>query len=157
MADATKMKQAKTVYETFCKALDARKWKYEGHPEDRVITFSYMGEDIPMNFVVFIDEDRQLVRMLSRLPFTFAEDHRVDGTVATSYINFKLADGSFDYDYFTGEVIFRLTATFIESLVSEELLFYMVACSCYTVDKYNDKLLMVAKGMLPVDRFIAGD
>lgn len=156
MADATKMKQAKTVYETFCKALDARKWKYEGHPEDRVITFSYMGEDIPMNFVVFIDEDRQLVRMLSRLPFTFAEDHRVDGAVATSYINFKLADGSFDYDYFTGEVIFRLTATFIESLVSEELLFYMVACSCYTVDKYNDKLLMVAKGMLPVDRFIAG-
>lgn len=156
MADATKMKQAKTVYETFCKALDARKWKYEDHPEDRVITFSYMGEDIPMNFVVFIDEDRQLVRMLSRLPFTFAEDHRVDGAVATSYINFKLADGSFDYDYFTGEVIFRLTATFIESLVSEELLFYMVACSCYTVDKYNDKLLMVAKGMLPVDRFIAG-
>ena len=157
MADATKMKQAKMVYETFCKALDARKWKYEGHPEDRVITFSYMGEDIPMNFVVFIDEDRQLVRMLSRLPFTFAEDHRVDGAVATSYINYKLADGSFDYDYFTGEVIFRLTATFIESLVSEELLFYMVACSCYTVDKYNDKLLMVAKGMLPVDRFIAGD
>ena len=156
MADATKMKQAKTVYETFCKALDARKWKYEDHPEDRVITFSYMGEDIPMNFVAFIDEDRQLVRMLSRLPFTFAEDHRVDGAVATSYINFKLADGSFDYDYFTGEVIFRLTATFIESLVSEELLFYMVACSCYTVDKYNDKLLMVAKGMLPVDRFIAG-
>lgn len=156
MADATKMKQAKTVYETFCKALDARKWKYEGHPEDMVITFSYMGEDIPMDFVVFIDEDRQLVRMLSRLPFTFAEDHRVDGAVATSYINFKLADGSFDYDYFTGEVIFRLTATFIESLVSEELLFYMVACSCYTVDKYNDKLLMVAKGMLPVDRFIAG-
>ena len=156
MADATKMKQAKTVYETFCKALDARKWKYEDHPEDRVITFSYMGEDIPMNFVVFIDEDRQLVRMLSRLPFTFAEDHRVDGAVATSYINFKLADGSFDYDYFTGEVIFRLTATFIESLVSEELLFYMVACSCYTGDKYNDKLLMVAKGMLPVDRFIAG-
>ena len=156
MADATKMKQAKTVYETFCKALDARKWKYEDHPEDRVITFSYMGEDIPMNFVVFIDEDRQLVRMLSRLPFTFAEDHRVDGAVATSYINFKLADGSFDYDYFTGEVIFRLTATFIESLVSEELLFYMVTCSCYTVDKYNDKLLMVAKGMLPVDRFIAG-
>lgn len=157
MADATKMKQAKTVYETFCKALDARKWKYEDHPEDRVITFSYMGEDIPMNFVVFIDEDRQLVRMLSRLPFTFAEDHRVDGAVATSYINFKLADGSFDYDYFTGEVIFRLTATFIESLVSEELLFYMVACSCYTVDKYNDKLLMVAKGMLPIDRFISGD
>lgn len=156
MADATKMKQAKTVYETFCKALDARKWKYEGHPEDRVITFSYMGEDIPMNFVVFIDEDRQLVRMLSRLPFTFAEDHRVDGAVATSYINYKLADGSFDYDYFTGEVIFRLTATFIDSLVSEELLFYMVACSCYTVDEYNDKLLMVAKGMLPVDRFIAG-
>lgn len=157
MADENKLKQAQTVYNTLCKALDSKKWKYREHPEDMVVTFAYTGEDIPMEFVVFIDADRQLVRMLSRLPFKFPEDNRVDGAVATSYINYKLADGSFDYDYSTGELTFRLTATFIDSLISEDLLFYMVACSCYTVDKYNDKLLMVAKGMLSVDRFISGD
>lgn len=157
MADENKIKQAKTVYNTLCKALDSKKWKYQGHPEDMVVTFTSTGDDIPMEFVVFIDSDRQLVRMLSRLPFKFPEDNRVDGAVATSYINYKLADGSFDYDYSTGEVTFRLTATFIDSLISEDLLLYMVACACYTVDDYNDKLLMVAKGMLPIDRFISED
>ena len=122
-----------------------------------VVTFTSAGDDIPMEFVVFIDTDRQLVRMLSRLPFKFPEDNRVNGAVATSYINYKLADGSFDYDYSTGEVTFRLTATFIDSLISEDLLLYMVACACYTVDEYNDKLLMVAKGMLPIDQFISED
>lgn len=157
MADENKIKQAKTVYNTLCNALDSRGWKYQSHPEDMVVTFTYAGEDIPMEFIVFIDSDRQLVRMLSRLPCKFAEDNRADGAVATSYINYKLADGSFDYDYSTGEVMFRLTATFIDSLISEDLLLYMVACACCIVDEYNDKLLMVAKGMLPVDRFISGD
>lgn len=157
MADENKIKQAKTVYNTLCKALDSKKWKYQSHPEDMVVTFTSTGDDIPMEFVVFIDSDRQLVRMLSRLPFKFPEDNRVDGAVATSYINYKLADGSFDYDYSTGEVTFRLTATFIDSLISEDLLLYMVACACYTVDEYNDKLLMVAKGMLPIDQFISED
>lgn len=157
MADENKIKQAQMVYKTLCKALDSKKWKYQDHPEDMVVTFTSAGDDIPMEFVVFIDSDRQLVRMLSRLPFKFPEDNRVDGAVATSYINYKLADGSFDYDYSTGEVTFRLTATFIDSLISEDLLLYMVACACYTVDEYNDKLLMVAKGMLPIEQFISLD
>ena len=157
MADENNIKQAKTVYNTLCKALDSKKWKYQRHPEDMVGTFTSTGDDIPMEFVVFIDSDRQLVRMLSRLPFKFPEDNRVDGAAATSYITYKLADGSFDYDYSTGEVTFRLTATFIDSLISEDLLLYMVACACYTVDEYNDKLLMVAKGMLPIDQFISED
>lgn len=157
MADENKIKQAKTVYNTLCRALDSREWEYQSHPEKMVVTFTSAGDDIPMEFVVFIDSDRQLVRMLSRLPFKFAEDNRVDGAIATSYINYKLADGSFDYNYSTGEVTFRLTATFIDSLISEDLLLYMVACACYTVDDYNDKLFMLAKGMLPIDQFISED
>lgn len=154
MADE-KIKQANIVYRTLCKALDEREWKYGEHPEDLVITFTYTGEDIPMEFVMAVDADRQIVRMLSRLPFKFPSDKRVDGAVATSYINYKLADGSFDYDYTTGEILFRLTATFIESIISGDLLWYMVVCACGTVDEYNDKLLMVAKGMLPIEQFIA--
>lgn len=154
MADE-KIKQANIVYRTLCKALDEREWKYAEHPEDLVITFTYTGEDIPMEFVMAVDADRQIVRILSRLPFKFPSDKRVDGAVATSYINYKLADGSFDYDYTTGEILFRLTATFIESIISGDLLWYMVVCACGTVDEYNDKLLMVAKGMLPIEQFIA--
>ncbi len=157
MADANEIKQAKTVYKTLCKALDDKNWKYEEHPDDLVVTFSSVGEDLPMGFVVHIDADRQLVRMFSRLPFKFPEERRVDGAIATSLINYKLADGSFDFDYSTGDVTFKLTATFLDSLVSEDLLLYMVACSCYTVDEYNDRLLMAAKGMLPADKVVTDD
>lgn len=157
MADANEMKQAKTVYATLCKALDSKNWKYDEHPDDLALTFSSVGDDLPMGFVVHIDADRQLVRMFSRLPFKFPEESRVDGAIATSIINYKLADGSFDFDYSTGDVTFRLTATFMDSLISEDLLLYMVACSCYTVDEYNDRLLMVAKGMLPAEKVASDD
>ena len=67
MADE-KIKQANIVYRTLCKALDEREWKYAEHPEDLVITFTYTGEDIPMEFVMAFDADSQSGRMLSRLP-----------------------------------------------------------------------------------------
>ena len=63
MADENEIKQAKIVYNTLCKALDSKNWKYQEHPEDMVVTFTSAGEDIPMEFVVFIDSYRQLVRM----------------------------------------------------------------------------------------------
>ncbi len=157
MADEKNIKRAKEVYNTLCKALNTKQWNYEKHPEDMVVTFSSVGDDIPMDFVVFIDAERSLVRMMSKLPFKFGEDKRVEGAIATSCANYRLADGSFDYDYSKGEVVFRLTATFKDSLISEELLLYMVACSCYTVDEYNDKLLMVAKGLISIDQFISMD
>ena len=79
-----------------------------------------------MEFVMAVDADRQIVRMLSRLPFKFPSDKRVDGAVATSYINYKLADGSFDYDYTRGEILYRLMVTFIESIICGDLLWCMV-------------------------------
>lgn len=157
MADENKVKQAKAVYKTLCEALDARSWKYQAHPEDLVVTFTATGEDLPMDFVALVDADKQLVQMASRLPFKFDKERRVDGAVAVAYVNFALVDGTFDYNYDTGEITFRITATFMDSLISADLLLYMVACACITVDEFNDKLLMAAKGMLPVERLVADD
>lgn len=152
MTDETKVKQAIMVYKTLCAVLDKHDWKYDAHPDDLVITFRYVGDDLPMDFVMGIDTERQLIRMLSRLPVKFGKDLRVDGAIATAVINYRLADGSFDYDYSEGTVTFRLTATFLDSLISEDLLLYMVGCACATVDNYNDKLFMVSKGMLPAEK-----
>lgn len=150
-------RQAQAVFETLCKALDERHWKYEKHPDDLVITFDYRGEDIPMSFVMAIDAEREVVQLFSTLPFLFGRDKRVEGAIATSCINYLLADGSFDYDYKTGTVRFRLTATFRDSLISPTLLLYMVAIACRTVDDYNDKLLMVAKGVLAPEDITADE
>ena len=106
-----------------------------------------------MEFVIYVDPDKELVRMLSQLPFAFSEEKRVEGAIATCQATFRLVDGSFDYDYKTGGILFRLTSSFRGSLISKEMLAYMVDCSCFTIDQYNDKFLMLDKGVLTIEDF----
>lgn len=153
MEDDKKVKNAQNVYNTLCEMLDEKEVHYEKHVEDLVVVFAMKGDDFPIQFIVNIDAKRQLVRVLSPLPVTFEDDKRVEGAIATSQINYRLADGSFDYDYAKGKVYFRMTSSFADSLLSKDLFEYMIAVSSYTVDDYNDKLYMLAKGKLSVEDF----
>ena len=65
-----------------------------------------------------------------------------------------MVDGSFDYDFITGSIIFRLTSSYRESLIGKELLAYMLMCACYTIDEYNDKFLMVAKNEMTIEEIL---
>ena len=112
-----------------------------------------VGDDLPMGFMLNIDAERELIRLLSPIPVTFEDDKRLEGAIATSQINYRIADGSFDYNYKKGTVIFRLTSSYIDSLISKDLLEYMVGVAGYTIDEYNDKLVMLAKGELPLEAF----
>ena len=112
------------------------------------------GEDIPMKFVLIVDAERQLVRLMSPLPFNMSEAKRLDGAIATCVATFGMADGNFDYDLATGEVMFRLTASFRNSVVGEGLFQYMISLSCAVVDKYNDQFLAIDKGVLDINDFI---
>ena len=153
MSDEKKLKNARLVFNTLCGMLDQKDFKYEIHEEDLVVTFGMGGDDLPMHFVINIDAERDLIRVLSRLPFVFEEDKRVDAAIATSQINYRLADGSFDFNYKTGHVLFRMTSSYKDSLISMEVFEYMIAVASFTIDEYNDKLLMLAKGMITVDEF----
>ena len=153
MADSKKLKNAQSVFNTLCAMLDGKKMRYEIHQDDLVVTFTVRGDDIPMPFVVKIDADRELVRVVSPVPVVFDENKRIDGAIATCQVNYCLADGSFDYDFKTGKVLFRMTSSFADSLLSQELFEYMIAVACYTVDEYNDKFLMLSKGQLSVQDF----
>lgn len=154
MSDENKTEKAASMYKTLCDALDEKEMHYDKKPDDLVVTFVLSGEDIPMTVVAAIDADRQLVRVFSALPFCFAEDKRLEGAIATCQANYCLADGNFDYNYNDGRVIFRLTSCYRDSLISKELFWYMIACLGYTVDKYNDKFLLISKGSLSIDEFV---
>ena len=153
MTDEMKLKTAQNVYNTLCAMMDEKKFRYQKHVEDLVITFTMNGDDIPMDFIVNIDAKRQLVRVLSSIPVVFGETKRIEGAIATSQVNYSLADGSFDFDFKNGKVLFRMTACFLDSLVTKELFEYMLSIACHTVDEFNDKFLMLAKGHLPLEEF----
>ena len=154
MADANEIALAKTVYTDLCAVLERKKWIYKKHEEDLVVTFGVSGKDIPMDFVFAIDADRQLLRVFSKLPFTVPEDKRMDLAIATCVASNKLADGSFDYDITTGTIIFRMTASFRESKIGDGLFDYLIGCSCFSVDEFNDNFFALCKGIIGIYEFI---
>lgn len=154
MDDEKLMKQAKSVYDTICKSLDARGWKYTEHADDLVITCGARGEDLPVDIILRVNPRAQVVSLFSPMPYKIAEDKRVEAALAVCIANYGLINGSFDYDLSDGEIRFRLVSSYRESILSEALFNYMIVVSAGTVDDYNDKFLMVSKGIMSVEDFI---
>lgn len=153
MADE-KRERAVSTFQTLCNMLDNNDWSYQKHEEDLVIVCGAQGEDLPMEIILRIDEDRQLISLLSEIPFTVNEDKRMEMAVAVSSVNNRLVDGSFDFDIASGDLYFRMTSSFVASDISEDVFKYMLYCSCMSIDEYNDKFLMLSKGMISIENFM---
>lgn len=157
MAEAKNMKKAQEVYATIIRMLDTRDWKYSKHEEDLLIKSGLRGEDLPVEFILVVNPRNQVVQFISRLPFDIPEDKRVDGAIAVCTANYGLIDGSFDYDLRDGEIRYRLTCSYRDSQLSEDLFEYMIMAAASTVDNYNDRFFMLAKGRMTVQQFIEQD
>lgn len=154
MSDVNKQQRAKAVYDTLCAAIEARDWTYRKEEEKLLVFFGVNGKDLPMRFIMTVDVGRQLIRLLSPLPFEFSDEKRVEAAVATTAVNFLLADGSFDLSLQRGACWFRLTASFAESDIGEGLFQHMISYSCVAVDAFNDRLEALAKGEMSLSEFL---
>ncbi len=143
---------SKKVFDGICRAMEALRYSYDS-VSDRQIDFTVSGKDIPMRFSMAVSEERQIVALYSPLPFSVEAEKVSELAVALSSVNYRLADGSFDYDIPNGSVLFRMTANYLDSEIGIELLDYMIRCSVMTVDRYNDKLLMLSRGLISLDEF----
>ena len=147
--------KAVQVFEEFCKVLDSRSWHYDKDEEKLKINLDIRGDDLTMDISASIDTEYQRIYVLSHLPFAFPEDKRFEGAIATSVLNYKLVDGSFDYNIQNGRTVFRMTNSFKGCEIGPELIDYIIDCLLYTVDEYNDQLFMVSIGATSLDDFIA--
>lgn len=154
MADENTIALANQVYKTVCDALDARQWRYMKEEDKLLVRFGVNGDDIPVQIIMVVEADRQLIRVLSPLPFKMSEGKRMEGAIATCVASYGLADGSFDYDLSDGSIFFRMTASFRESVIGESLIQYMISCTCAMVDQFNDQFLAIDKGMMSITDFI---
>ncbi len=144
------------AYGIICEALDGMGWNYDKHPEDNVVTFGVRGEDIPMQFVVCDDTERQLIRILSQLPFVFPEDKRLAGAHAVCRANFEMAVGCFEYDADSGSVNYKLVTSYRDSLITSSMIVYLIRTACEFLDEYNDKFLAVCKGYIKPEAMADG-
>ncbi|MBQ9950349.1 MAG: YbjN domain-containing protein [Clostridia bacterium] len=150
MSNSNQTELAHKVYNSLCAAIEELNWKYNKVDSTR-ISFEVRGDDLPMSFIIKIDEDRQLVRLFSPLPFKIKEDKMAEACVAVCTVNYKLTIGSFSLDISDGTLVFRVTNSFRSSVISEELLEHIINYSCAFVDKYNDKFLMLNSGLSLAD------
>lgn len=139
------VKQAQAVFRSVCEMLDEHGWHYSKDESELLISCNARGEDLPMEIRILINVDLQIVALYSQMPFKIPENRRKALAVAVSAANNSLVDGSFDYNYLNGNIVFRLTSSYRDSLIGKDVFEYMLMCSFAMVDEYNDKFLMVAK------------
>lgn len=154
MAENNSVVLAQEIYKSLCAFLEKENWKYEKNEEKLEISCGAKGDDLPMDFNVIVDPRAECIILLSHMPFDVPEDKRIDMVMAVTAINNSIVNGCFDFNINTGNLLFRLTNNFCESIIGEDALNYMMLVSGMTVDKYNDKLLMLAKGMMPISKLL---
>ncbi len=157
MADEKDMRLARTVYEGMCAALTEKEWKFKRFDDDLTVSLAIRGHDIPMDVILMVRPEAQVISLFSPMPFGMSEDKRVDGAVAVAVANYGLVNGTFDYDISDGEIRFRMVQSYRESILGAEVYNYMLLVSMHTVDKYNDRFMMLSKGMIDLEKFIEMD
>ena len=146
-------KMARTVFNTFCSALDSRGWKYQKNEDELTIRTGAKGDDLPLDLHIKIDEGRQLIYIRSPL-LSIPEDKRREGASIICAINYRLIRGCFDYDERDGEVVFRLGHAYTDSIIGPELCINLLSCVCSTVDEFNDGIALYVIGALSYEGFL---
>ena len=158
--DPARIENTKKNAEVLLAMLDHRKLKYsvEEQTEARThIRIHFTGEDIPMTLHIILRADRQIASVLSVMPFFITEEHRNDAALAVTAANHGLIDGSFDLNMKSGEIRFRLTSCYIDSVLSESLFSYLMFVSAETIDRYNDRFMALNTGEMTLEQFLAAD
>lgn len=147
--------EAKAAFGTLCKALDGIGWRYKSDEAEMEVNLSVKGDDLSMPLRIYIDPKRQRIVLYSQMDFRMPEERRTDGAVVVCMANYELADGCFDYNFENGAILFRTTNSYRESIIGEGLVSRMIHMATHVVDQYNDRFLMVSKGMMSVEQFKA--
>lgn len=145
------LQQALVALDTVCAMFDDRDWRYDKDVENLEVRCKATGDDLPIDIRFKVDAKREVVMFLSSLNFNVPEEKRAELSVATNIINNAIVAGSFDYSYQDGTIAFRLVNSYCDSLISKEVYDYMLVVGCQTVDEYNDKLLMICKGVMSLE------
>ena len=154
MENEKDLELGKKIYEDLCQGLDKQNWQYDRHDEDLVVTISMKSEDLPINMILRVNAAAQVVNVYSVLPVKVPDEKLVDIAMAVCVANNSMINGGFDFDIQKKQIVWRLCITYRGSLLGSEAYSYMVGVSAATVDKYNDRFLMLAKDMIDLKKFI---
>lgn len=121
---------------------------------DYLLRTRFRGDDLPMEFLIGIDANRQVLFLKSLELVKVSEDKLPTVAMAVCAMNDKIFDGSYALSLKRGTVMFTYTIPFAGSLIHESVLMQMMAICNQTVDAFNDKLFALVNGMVDLDGFL---
>ena len=155
MKDEAMTLKAKAVYQQLKDALDRKGWEYRAVDEDLVIVSDYTGEDVPIRFLFRVDKDRQCLTFHTSEFATFEQKDYLDATLAICVANHGMTFGHFDFDMTKGSVFYTMSNSFVGADLGEEFFLAMLATAVITVDRYNDRFIMLSKGLIDFKQFVS--
>ncbi|MBO7177478.1 MAG: hypothetical protein J6V69_00080 [Clostridia bacterium] len=148
------IKKANSIYNSLCSYLEKKNLSFKRDEENLSAFLTFETNDIPIEIIVDVDTELQIISLLSFLPFKMDENKLIEGSIATSCVNCCLIDGSFDYDVDTGTICFRISSSFLESLIADDVFHYMFTIAINTIDDYNEQFLFLNKDKIKIDEFL---
>lgn len=151
------MQNAADMYSRLRKMLDDMNWQYSRLKRELGVRYFVSGEDIPMEFLVKIKPDVRMLCFISILPAKFNDSNRADAVLAACAANHGMVMGSFAYNMELDRVVFMASSLYDECETGTDWLKHQMYLSQTIVEQYNDRFLMLSKGVLSVEDFIADE
>ena len=148
------MKRAKEVYQLLKATLDKGEWEYVAKDEDLVIVSGCTGDDFPIKFIFRVDPQRECLTFHTSDFATFTDENFIDGALATCVANHGLVFGHFDYDVSDNTVCYTMSNSILGTEFNEIFFIDMLNTAVNTVDRYNDRFIMLSKGLIDIHKFI---
>ncbi len=143
------------VYHKILEALDQKNWRYKKSEETLTVEYKVKGNGMPAEFIIQVDEKRNLIGIYSPCYCSFGEELRVEGALATCYVTDLLVNGGFDYNFSDGQITFRAIIPYVDCDIDVELISDMIDLCAGTVIKYNDIFFEISKGYMTLEDYIA--
>ena len=150
----TKRERADAVFKCYCDFLDGKNFKYQRDESERSIILQITGEDFPMTTLFKVEEEHERTFVFSKIPFEAQKEKLTDLIMATTFINQVLAIGAFCVDTenlycsFESNEIYTGFGGF-----NAEYAERVIISAFSAIEKYNDKLFAINKGLMTVRDF----
>ena len=156
MATEIQKKAAERVYNTLVEHLNKAGLKYTemtAQGDDYMIRLEGRGEDLPITLFIVVDADRSLLMIKSPECTKFPADQIDVAAKAVCAINWSIANGSYALDVESGSIMWTACNSFLGSLMGEEAIRYLLGISLTTLDRFNDKFMLLKMGAIDLDTF----
>lgn len=149
------LENARDAFEAICEAMDNYNLVYDKDEDEMTVDLTISGQDMPIEMHFRVHPDKEIVRMISPMPYIVPREKRLDMAVALTFVNIRLINGCYDLDMKTGHIGFRLVESYAGSRLGYEAIQYLISITNITEDNYNDKLIMLNKDIITLRKFVS--